>query len=355
MIRPLSSSFCYRPLLFTCYLAALFLTVHSENCSDVCLEKMAQIRLEDIKSRLLSSMGMEEPPKVDHIDIPPSAIEQMIEGMEEQDDKLDEDAAEKTFIMAVDPSDGFDRETLVARFPVSMTTMLRKVAKAYLHVYLYVEEALPEPETVEVVVHERRLNGDVGDAVATKTVTLQRSTKVVVPLKSSDVERWWRSDPILGLYVVAMLNGQNIAVHPQEDRHARHTMFMSITLDTEAMSRRKRSPAVCMPEDKEPGCCLYDLTVDFQQMGWKFIIAPHKYNAYMCRGDCSLSHAHVARAGHTKVAKTGIITRQEATGNQGMCCHPAEYDAVRMIYMNADNQVTMARVPGMIARKCSCS
>ncbi|RCN34447.1 hypothetical protein ANCCAN_19717 [Ancylostoma caninum] len=176
-------------------------------------------------------MGMEEPPKVDHIDIPPSAIEQMIEGMEEQDDKLDEDAAEKTFIMAVDPSDGFDRETLVARFPVSMTTMLRKVAKAYLHVYLYVEEALPEPETVEVVVHERRLNGDVGDAVATKTVTLQRSTKVVVPLKSSDVERWWRSDPILGLYVVAMLNGQNIAVHPQEDRHARHvSLFFSLFL-----------------------------------------------------------------------------------------------------------------------------
>ncbi|KIH45241.1 hypothetical protein ANCDUO_24721 [Ancylostoma duodenale] len=75
--------------------------------------------------------------------------------------------------------------------------MLRKVAKvllslycqAYLHVYLYVEEALPEPETIEVVVHERRLNGDVGDVVATKTVTLQRSTKVVVALKSSDVER----------------------------------------------------------------------------------------------------------------------------------------------------------------------
>ncbi|EPB67460.1 transforming growth factor beta like domain protein [Ancylostoma ceylanicum] len=233
--------------------------------------------------------------------------------------------------------------------------------QAYLHVYLYVEEALPEPETIEVVVHERRLNGDIGDVVATKTVTVQRSAKVVVPLKSSDVERWWRSDPILGLYVVAMLNGQNIAVHPQEDRHARHrfiiakfrapkklcanmktrtgfTMFMSITLDTEAMSRRKRSPAVCQPEDKEPGCCLYDLTVDFQQMGWKFIIAPHKYNAYMCRGDCSLSHAHVARAGHTKVAKTGIITRQEATGNQGMCCHPAECSGGQV--RNRDRQTT---------------
>ncbi|KHJ96020.1 transforming growth factor beta like domain protein [Oesophagostomum dentatum] len=260
--------------------------------------------------------------------------------------------------VAASLDDGFDRETLVARFPVSMTTMMRKVAKAYLHVYLYVDEPLSEPEPVEVVVRERRLNGEltkclqVGDAVAKKTFAIQKSGKVVVPLKSFDVERWWRSEPILGLYVVAMLNGQNIAVHPQEDRHARHTMFMSVTLDSDSMSRRKRSPSVCMPEDQEPGCCLYDLTVDFQQMGWKFIIAPHKYNAYMCRGDCTLNHAHVARAGHTKVAKTGIITRQEATGNQGMCCHPAEYDAVRMIYMNADNQVTMARVPGMIARKC---
>ncbi|ETN79379.1 transforming growth factor beta like domain protein, partial [Necator americanus] len=351
-----STSSCHqRQLLFIFYLIANILLVSSQNCTDICLEKMAQIRLEDIKTRLLSSMGMDEPPNVNSIDLSPATIEEMIESMANMDEKLEEDTAERTFIMAVDPYDGFDRETLVARFPVSMTTMSRKVAKANLHVYLYVDDPLPEPEMVEVIVYERRLDGELGDAVASKTVEIQKSTKVAVPLKSTDVERWWRSNPILGLYVVAMLNGQNIAIHPQQDRHSQHTMVMSVTLNSEAFSRRKRSPAVCMPEDQEPGCCLYDLTVDFQQMGWKFIIAPHKYNAYMCRGDCTLSHAHVARAGHTKVAKTGIITRQEATGNQGMCCHPSEYDAVRMIYMNADNQVTMARVPGMIARKCSCS
>ncbi|XGW17213.1 hypothetical protein V3C99_002097 [Haemonchus contortus] len=346
-----------RRLLLSLMLTAmvLFIDVHTHNCSDICLDEMAKLRLEEIKMRLLNSMGMQEPPNVDSIELPRSTIEEMIEGLGEMNEKVEQDSQEKTFIMAVDPSEGFDPDMLVARFPVSLTTMVRKVAEAYLHVYLHIDEPLPEPQVVKVMVRERLLNGDVGDVIATNPVEVQRSGKVVLPLKSSDVERWWRSEPILGLYVEAMLNGENIAVHPQQDRHARHAMFMSVTLASEAKSRGKRSPSVCMPEDKEPGCCLYDLIVDFQQIGWKFIIAPHKYNAYMCRGDCTVNHTHVSRSGHTKVAKTGVITRQDATGNQGMCCHPAEYDAVRMIYMNGDNQVTMARVPGMIARKCTCS
>lgn len=336
--------------------ALLFADVHSQNCSDVCLEEMAKLRLEDIKSRLLRSMGMQEPPNVNAIELSPSAIQEMIQGIDEMSEKQDLENAERTFIMAVDPSDGLDQETLVARFPVSLTTMVRKVAKAHMHVYLHVDEPLLDPELVKVVVRERLLNGQLGDVVATKDVEIQQSSKVAVPLNSLDVERWWRSEPILGLYVVAMLNGENIAVHPQQDRHARHNMFLSVTLLSEAKSRRRRSPAVCLPEDQEPGCCLYDLIVDFQEIGWKFIIAPHKYNAYMCRGDCTVNHTHISRSAHTKVSKHGgVITRQDATGNQGMCCHPAEYDAVRMIYMNADNQVTMARVPGMIARKCTCS
>ncbi|KAK5967395.1 hypothetical protein GCK32_019526 [Trichostrongylus colubriformis] len=58
--------------------------------------------------------------------------------------------------------------------------MVRKVARAYLHVYLHLDEPLLEPEIVTVVI---------GDVVATKTIELQRSGKVVLPLKSSDVER----------------------------------------------------------------------------------------------------------------------------------------------------------------------
>ncbi|VDL69361.1 unnamed protein product [Nippostrongylus brasiliensis] len=344
-----------RSLRYLLCCVVLSFAAAAPNCSDVCLEEMAQLRLEDIKNRLLSSMGMREPPSIDSIELSPSAIEEMIEDMEEMNQKQEEDQEEHTFIMAVDPSEGLDLNTLVARFPVSLTTMVRKVSKAHLHVYLHVDEPLIEPELVRLVVRERFLNGNLGDVVATKDVEVQRSGKVVVPLNSNDVERWWRSEPILGLYVVAMLNGENIAVHPQQDRRARHTMFMSVTLMSDSKTRRKRSPSVCLPEDQEPGCCLYDLIVDFQQMGWKFIIAPHKYNAYMCRGDCSVNHTHVTRSGHTRISKAGIITRQDATGNQGMCCHPAEYDAVRMIYMNGDNQVTMARVPGMIARKCTCS
>ncbi|KAK5972186.1 hypothetical protein GCK32_020157, partial [Trichostrongylus colubriformis] len=110
----------------------LFTDVHTQNCSDACLEEMAKLRLEDIKMRLLNSMGMQEPPNVDSVELPPSTIEEMIEGLEEANGKLEEDREEKTFIMAVDPSGGSDPDMLVARFPVSLTTMVRKVARVCL-------------------------------------------------------------------------------------------------------------------------------------------------------------------------------------------------------------------------------
>uniref|UniRef100_A0A0K0CX21 TGF_BETA_2 domain-containing protein n=1 Tax=Angiostrongylus cantonensis TaxID=6313 RepID=A0A0K0CX21_ANGCA len=306
---------------FICFLVfLLFDDVHAQNCSGACIDQMARFRLEDIKSRLLESMGMREPPEIDAFDLPPSAIKQMIEGMNEFDEMQDEEDAERTFIMAVHPSGVHD--TLIAQFPVSLTTMLRKVLSAYLHISLHVGEPLPEPVPVTIIVREKLLNGKLGDVVATKNVEVQRSGNVVLKLNSRDVER---TEPILGLYVIGMLNGRNIVMHPLEIRNSPNAMFMSLTLSSDSQSRRKRSPLVCKPEDHQPGCCLYDLTVDFQQMGWKFIIAPHKYNAYMCRGDCSVSQAHVSRSGHTRVAKTGIITRQVATGIQTMCCHPSEY------------------------------
>ncbi|KAK6029373.1 hypothetical protein OSTOST_04519 [Ostertagia ostertagi] len=142
-----------------------------------------------LQMRLLNSMGMQEPPNVDSIDLSPSTIEEMLEALGEND-KIEHDQEEKTFIMAVDPSDGIDPDMLVARFPVSLTTMVRKVSRAYLHVYLHVSNGpLPEPEIVTVVVRERLLNGDIGDVVATNPVEIQRSGKAVLPLKSSDVER----------------------------------------------------------------------------------------------------------------------------------------------------------------------
>ncbi|KAK6038797.1 hypothetical protein COOONC_23698 [Cooperia oncophora] len=63
------------------------------------------------------------------------------------------------------------------------------IPQAYLHVYLHIDEPLPEPQIVTVMVRERLLNGDVGNVVATNQVELQRSGKAVLPLKASDVER----------------------------------------------------------------------------------------------------------------------------------------------------------------------
>lgn len=34
-------------------------------------------------------------------------------------------------------------------------------------------------------------------------------------------------------------------------------------------------------------CCLYDLMIDFEKVGWDFVIAPKRYNAFLCNGICT--------------------------------------------------------------------
>uniref|UniRef100_A0A1I7WYX4 REJ domain-containing protein n=1 Tax=Heterorhabditis bacteriophora TaxID=37862 RepID=A0A1I7WYX4_HETBA len=277
--------YCLTALL-VCYVEA-----HG-NCSEVCLEDMARLRLEDIKMRLLSSIGLREPPNIDNIGLPPSAIQAgfqaMIGGIDDEDD-LEEH--EKTFIIAVDPSGILSKDKEIWNLIYSCQFQL-------------------------------------GDVVATKKTSIMKSGKVSITLQPFDVERylhfslkfhsnvnfglplWWNSQPVLGLYVEAILNGENIVVHPQQDRHPRHTMFLAVDLMSATLSRQRRSSPVCTTEDKEQGCCLYNLIVSLRTFVW-------------FRLTCS----------------TYII----------------RYDSVKLIYMSSDKQITMVRVPGMIARKCSCS
>lgn len=54
-------------------------------------------------------------------------------------------------------------------------------------------------------------------------------------------------------------------------------------------SRRNTQPNVCRPGSNETKCCLYDLMIDFEKVGWDFVIAPKRYNAYICNGECTQS------------------------------------------------------------------
>lgn len=73
-------------------------------------------------------------------------------------------------------------------------------------------------------------------------------------------------------------------------------MFMEIEAlnSGHGVSRLRRStlPNVCRPGSNKTKCCLYNLMIDFEKVGWDFVIAPKRYNAYICNGECTQSQVN---------------------------------------------------------------
>lgn len=46
---------------------------------------------------------------------------------------------------------------------------------------------------------------------------------------------------------------------------------------------------------------------------------------------------------------------QKASLDYYQCCHPKEYTAITVVYMDDTHQIWMKEVHGMVARKCGCA
>ncbi|EPB79169.1 transforming growth factor beta like domain protein [Ancylostoma ceylanicum] len=314
-----------------------------------------------IKEHLLEAMNMKDyaalrvPKKVK------AEFSSIIRGMEKEErhQQKDDDALEKTFIFAVDPSKGNDRTTLVAQFPVSEQTKQRNIVKATLQVFLSLNEELNEATKVLISVKERLQDGLLGDEVASKTVHILKSTRVSVHLRPSDLRRWWAEEPIEGLFVEAIVDGQNVAVHPQTtDQPTEKKSKLNISVERYAkeqtVTAKLAGDSKRLKWDANPSSYVNgDIPVDFVEFGWDFILAPQRYNAYICRGDCMKKEP--SSIAHTRLATTGPVDPALLKTHALNCCHPSEYDTIKIVYLNQKNQMTVAKLDGMIARKCSCS
>lgn len=116
----------------------------------------------------------------------------------------------------------------------------------------------------------------------------------------------------------------------------------------EVKRRTRRTDALnCDETTNESRCCRYPLTVDFEEFGWDFIIAPKKYEAYYCSGDCpymtmtSNAHVHIVQ-----IASNDSI---------GPCCTPRKMSSISMLYFDEHANVIYGKLPGMVVERCGCS
>ncbi|KAG7233776.1 hypothetical protein INR49_006607 [Caranx melampygus] len=97
-----------------------------------------------------------------------------------------------------------------------------------------------------------------------------------------------------------------------------------------------------------PAAAATPLTVDFEAFGWDWIIAPKRYKANYCSGQCEYMFMQ-------KYPHTHLVQHANPRGSAGPCCTPTKMSPINMLYFNDKQQIIHGKIPGMVVDRCGCS
>jgi len=113
--------------------------------------------------------------------------------------------------------------------------------------------------------------------------------------------------------------------------------------------RTKRTTNRVCSEEFDPDvtqCCMWPLTIDFDEFGWDWVLFPKTYEANFCSGDCSL--------GVPTDTNHGTLT-QHLSGGIGPCCAGKKMSDINMLYLDQERNVVFGKLPNMKVERCGCS
>ncbi|KAM9800727.1 growth/differentiation factor 11-like isoform X1 [Syngnathus acus] len=341
----------------------------SHECSAcVWREQSKVLRLETIKSQILSKLRLKQAPNISREVVnqllpkaPP--LQQLLDHHDfqgdasSQDEFMEEDeyhaTTESVITMASEPEPlvQVNGKPSCCFFKFSPKLMFTKVLKAQLWVYLR-----PLQQTSTVYLQILRL----------KPVTEQGSRHIRIrSLKielNSRVGHWqsidfkhvlqnWFKQPHTnwGIDINAFdESGNDLAVTSLRPGEEGLQPFLEVkVLETTKRSRRNLG-LDCDEHSTESRCCRYPLTVDFEAFGWDWIIAPKRYKANYCSGQCEYMFMQ-------KYPHTHLVQHANPRGSAGPCCTPTKMSPINMLYFNDKQQIIHGKIPGMVVDRCGCS
>ncbi|XP_068901537.1 growth/differentiation factor 8 [Tenebrio molitor] len=183
------------------------------------------------------------------------------------------------------------------------------------------------------------------------------SKKVTQPLGRGDwvkldltitVSEWFKNPrENFGFVVNATANGKKVVVTDTTVEDGSKAPFVEVST-MEARRRTRRNVGLnCDDKMNEPLCCRYPLIVDFEEFGWDFIIAPKRYDAHYCSGECP--YITLQKHAHTHLMKIASPNSAQP------CCAPRKMSAISMLYFDQQLNVVYGSLPGMVVDRCGCS
>ncbi|KAI1237028.1 Growth/differentiation factor 8, partial [Lamprotornis superbus] len=302
-------------------------------------------RIEAIKIQILSKLRLEQAPNISRDVIkqllpkaPP--LQELIDQYDVQRDDSSDGSLEDDDYHAT-------TETIIT-MPTDSKIQYNKVVKAQLWIYL---RQVQKPTTVFVQILrliKPMKDGTRYTGIRSLKLDMNPGTGIWQSIDVKTVLQNWLKQPEsnLGIEIKAFdENGRNLAVTfpgPGEDGL---NPFLEVRVtDTPKRSRRDFG-LDCDEHSTESRCCRYPLTVDFEAFGWDWIIAPKRYKANYCSGECEFVFLQ-------KYPHTHLVHQANPRGSAGPCCTPTKMSPINMLYFNGKEQIIYGKIPAMVVDRC---
>ncbi|XP_044282982.1 growth/differentiation factor 8 [Varanus komodoensis] len=324
-------------------------------------------RIEAIKIQILSKLHLEQAPNISRDAIrqllpkaPP--LQELIDQYDVQrddnsDGSLEDDdyhATTETIITMPTESDfpmPVEGKPKCCFFKFSSKIQYNKVVKAQLWIYL---RQVQRPTTVFVQI--LRLirpmkDGTTSTAIRSLKLDMNPGNGIWQSIDVKTVLQNWLKQPEsnLGIEIKALdEKGRDLAVtYPSPGEDGLNPFLEVRITDTPKRSRRDFG-LDCDEHSTESRCCRYPLTVDFEAFGWDWIIAPKRYKANYCSGECEFVFLQ-------KYPHTHLVHQANPRGSAGPCCTPTKMSPINMLYFNGKEQIIYGKIPAMVVDRCGCS
>ncbi|KAL2081519.1 hypothetical protein ACEWY4_023372 [Coilia grayii] len=341
-------------------------TEDSEQCSTCEYRQQSKLmRLQAIKSQILSKLRLKQAPNISRDVVkqllpkaPP--LQQLLDqydvlgddnrdGIVEDDD--DHATTETIMTMATEPDPivQVDRRPKCCFFSFNPKIQPSRIVKAQLWVHLR-----PSDEDTTVFLQISRLM-PVTDGnrhrIRSLKIDVKAGTKSWQSIDVKQVLTVWLKQPETnwGIEINAYdAMGTDLAITSAEQGEEGLQPFMEVKISEGPKRSRRDSGLDCDENSPESRCCRYPLTVDFEDFGWDWIIAPKRYKANYCSGECEYMHLQ-------KYPHTHLVNKANPRGTAGPCCTPTKMSPINMLYFNRKEQIIYGKIPSMVVDRCGCS
>ncbi|XP_051563918.1 growth/differentiation factor 8 [Myxocyprinus asiaticus] len=342
-------------------------TEESEQCSTCEFRQHSKLmRLHAIKSQILYKLRLKQAPNISRDVVkqllpkaPP--LQQLLDQYDvlrddSQDGTMEEDdehaTTETIMTMATEPDPivQVDRKPKCCFFSFSPKIQANRIVRAQLWVHLRPAE---EATTVFLQISRLMPVTDGGRHIRIRSLKIDVKSGVT-SWQSIDVKQvltvWLRQpETNWGIEINAYdAKGNDLAVTSAETGEDGLLPFMEVKISEGPKRIRRDSGLDCDENSSESRCCRYPLTVDFEDFGWDWIIAPKRYKANYCSGECDYMHLQ-------KYPHTHLVNKANPRGTAGPCCTPTKMSPINMLYFNGKEQIIYGKIPSMVVDRCGCS